>query len=131
MKVGAKGLLWTVTVLFMGSVPNGMVDQKVEHSGGEMPVEVFVETAWAREDGRICAQSRTLLKLDRGVGPMRVELVFDPWVLTEGTWDLSLAVAAGPGRYLCRCLHAGAARVATPNPCDLPALVDLDADWQV
>ena len=40
MKVGAEGLLRTVTVPFMGSVPNGMVDQKVEHSGGEMPVEV-------------------------------------------------------------------------------------------
>lgn len=92
---------------------------------------VFIETAWSRgEVGRLFAQSRTPATLEPA-GRTTITLDFGPWPLTERPWKVSVAIASqsDPSTYLARAIDAATLEVITPNPFELPVLLNIPTRW--
>ncbi|MEN6626980.1 MAG: ABC transporter ATP-binding protein [Candidatus Sumerlaeia bacterium] len=121
----------------LGAPPSGGISEIAQNQPVQISVtithpaalkSVFVETGWMRgEDGRIFAQSRTPVDLSPS-GRTEATLDFGPWPLTEGTWRLSIAVASG-SEYLARLIDAASLRVTTPNPYELPVILNIPVQW--
>ncbi|MCE5228363.1 ABC transporter ATP-binding protein [bacterium] len=99
------------------------------HPAGFGPV--FIETAWARgEVGRLFAQSRTPVELDPA-GRTKITLDFGKWPLTETPWKVSVGICAqqNPRAWLARAIDAATLEVTTPNPFELPVLLNIPTRW--
>ncbi len=98
----------------------------------ERPAEVLIETAWAREEGKVLAQSRTLAALEMGART-RLVLDFSPWSLVGSPWRLSVGLApadAGPvAGWFDRRHDVACIELRHPHPYELPVVTNLPVRW--